>query len=130
MTDQEIFNTVVRALHAQGGPSRRPPQPGEPNTCMYRGPNGRKCAVGHLIRDEDYSPAIEGHGLRDLELAVVRNQFREHMVLLELMQNAHDTAMTPREIVGQLYDAADLCHLEWPADVPRDGWAWDRLVQA
>lgn len=26
----------------------------------YRGPEGRKCAVGHLIPDEDYRPSMEG----------------------------------------------------------------------
>jgi hypothetical protein len=28
--------------------------------CAYRGPNGMKCAAGHLIPDEQYSPKMEG----------------------------------------------------------------------
>lgn len=31
----------------------------ENGRCLYRGPNGRKCGVGHLIPDERYNPDIE-----------------------------------------------------------------------
>lgn len=27
--------------------------------CLYRGPNGKKCAVGMFIPDEKYSPSME-----------------------------------------------------------------------
>lgn len=27
--------------------------------CLYRGPNGNKCAVGHLIPDDKYVPEME-----------------------------------------------------------------------
>lgn len=30
------------------------------NVCLYRGPEGSKCAVGLWIQDEDYDPSIEG----------------------------------------------------------------------
>lgn len=30
-------------------------------SCRYRGPNGKKCAVGMFIPDEFYSPKIEGY---------------------------------------------------------------------
>lgn len=32
------------------------------NRCMYRGPKGRKCAIGHLIVDEHYRKSFEGEG--------------------------------------------------------------------
>lgn len=34
--------------------------------CAYRGHNGKMCAVGCVIPDELYSPAMEGHGLASL----------------------------------------------------------------
>ncbi len=30
------------------------------DTCAYRSPDGKKCAVGILIKDEFYGPDLEG----------------------------------------------------------------------
>lgn len=57
MTRQEIFNTVATALLAQGKASYA-----RYGGCLYRGPDGTKCAVGHLIPDEKYRPSLEGKG--------------------------------------------------------------------
>lgn len=55
MTLQEVFDKVAAALMAQDGPSVD-----DLGMCLYRGPGGRRCAVGHLIEDEDYSKRLEG----------------------------------------------------------------------
>ena len=55
MTIQEIFDTVAVHLLKQGVRSVD-----LNNVCLYRGPNGLKCAVGALIPDELYAPEIEG----------------------------------------------------------------------
>lgn len=57
MTKQKIFNKVVRALAGQGFQRSISNTDG---TCLYRGPNGLKCAAGHLISDKDYNPDFEG----------------------------------------------------------------------
>lgn len=31
--------------------------------CLYRGPNGKKCAVGMFMKDEDYKPKFEKVGV-------------------------------------------------------------------
>ena len=36
--------------------------------CLYRGPSGSKCLVGHLIKDEFYNENLEGLGLGGLEV--------------------------------------------------------------
>ena len=54
MTKQETFDIAVRGVILQGGPSVRNTESGR--RCVYRGPNGRKCGVGHLISDEYYNP--------------------------------------------------------------------------
>ncbi len=54
MTSQEIFDTSVTALLKQGRRSVKPS-----GYCMFRGPNGTKCAVGHLIPDDDYDPRMD-----------------------------------------------------------------------
>jgi len=53
MTDQEIFDKVLFAMRAQRGPSRNI------MSCAYRGHGGRACAIGCLIPNKLYDPAIE-----------------------------------------------------------------------
>ncbi len=36
--------------------------------CAYRGVDGCKCAVGHLIADEEYRPEMEGTCLDSYEI--------------------------------------------------------------
>ncbi len=71
LTLQEVFDKSVGALLKQGCRSllAEPIPPKEPvqavTTCAYRGIEGAKCAVGHLIDDAHYSPAFEGCGVYD-----------------------------------------------------------------
>jgi len=55
MNRQEVFNTVAKHLLTQNAKAQ-----GTSGTCSYRGENDTKCAVGVLIKDEVYSPSIEG----------------------------------------------------------------------
>ncbi len=59
MTKQETFDRVVRALMLQGRRSQIKTPSGLP-LCVYRHPEGLKCAAGHLIDDEDYVTEMEG----------------------------------------------------------------------
>jgi hypothetical protein len=52
-TKQQIFDQVARAIIAQGKPSVDNTQ------CLYRAPDGCKCAAGHLIPDDEYDPDME-----------------------------------------------------------------------
>lgn len=91
MTPQEIYNTVVSHLLAQGEPARIVDNTGA--QCMYRTPDGKKCAIGVLIPDADYDPAMEGLPvLQLLDLAIDSlAPYREHVGLLQGLQRAHDT---------------------------------------
>ena len=51
---QQAFDTMVRGLFQQGKVSM------DDNRCLYRGPDGAKCAIGFLIPDQDYRPSFEG----------------------------------------------------------------------
>ncbi len=53
MSEQEIFDTVLQKIREQGKPSIYC------GGCAYRGPDGLKCAAGHLIPDEDYTKEFE-----------------------------------------------------------------------
>lgn len=61
MQDQLIFDTVAKHLLTQKKRSE-----GEKG-CSYRGYDGTKCAVGCLIKDEDYSPLFEGIGIAKVD---------------------------------------------------------------
>lgn len=51
---QSIFDKGVTGVIAQGGPSYGF------GGCAYRGTEGRKCALGHSISDDDYCSEWEG----------------------------------------------------------------------
>lgn len=55
LTRQEIFDIVAQHLLTQNEKSYDSVN----GWCMYRGPNGTKCAVGVLIADEVYTEVIE-----------------------------------------------------------------------
>lgn len=97
MTNQEVFDTVVRHLKVQGKRSgvykANPPWP-EKFYCLYRGPNNTSCAVGCLIPDDMYSPDLEN---RPAGAAAI------NWILLELdispglasgLQRVHDSSMS------------------------------------
>lgn len=58
--------------------------------CMYRGPNGTKCAVGMLIPDELYDKEIESMEARSLP-RILKVKMRSNKIdLLEDLQSIHD----------------------------------------
>lgn len=72
--------------------------------CRYRGPDGFKCAVGHLISDEYYLASLEGRNADDP--AVVQalrgsGAFSDAMFesgFLTELQGAHDRGCTAGEM--------------------------------
>lgn len=55
LSPQEIFNFVVLKLLEQNSQSRS----GFDKVCLYRGYGGRKCAIGHIFKDDEYKPKFE-----------------------------------------------------------------------
>jgi hypothetical protein len=57
VTEQEykILMDAAKKTDAQGARSV-----GSNGLCRYRGPNGLKCFVGHMIPDEEYHSGLEG----------------------------------------------------------------------
>lgn len=106
LTTQEFFDITVRHLFKQGRAAVRPRTPEETNAdcaeadeniCMYRAPNGDKCAVGVHITDDQYDPKMEGLGASALQQKYNLPQFRttdtlvfSGMGLARSLQNVHD----------------------------------------
>lgn len=86
-TAQELFDFCATAIINQGVPSIT-----ERGLCKYRSPDGNKCAIGHLIPDDKYSPRMEG------SLATAKHVFSAtglkevHMDLVHSIQECHDIA--------------------------------------
>lgn len=66
MTEQTAFNIVKNHLLTQMTKSI------EGEQCLYRGPNGTKCAIGALITDEEYK-RIEDARCKDLKVYEVED---------------------------------------------------------
>lgn len=106
-TPAQLYDFVVERITEQG----RPSVDCLARACVYRGANGAKCAVGHIIADEHYSPDLEGtaflrgDGYRPLLRAVTQSLGfeelpQEHVRLLRAMQVAHDTAADDEEDIA------------------------------
>lgn len=90
-TLQEAFDHIVKAVVKQGRPSVT-----AAGTCMYRGPEGLKCAAGHLLEDEDVR-YYEGVGVMNLPATTWLKYFRPNDVeagrdMLLRLQSGHDNA--------------------------------------
>lgn len=89
MTLQEIFDTAVRGVLLQGGPSIGPAG----RVCLLRGDYGRKCALGHLIPDEAYFRGMEGQPRWYALLALGEQDTCGPVALfLDKLRDAHDNA--------------------------------------
>ena len=89
MTDQETFDKVKKHLLTQNRVSYL-----VYHGCMYKGPDGLKCAVGCLIPDEIYDVSIERMPVSKLvhlnnKVADFLKQF--NLPLLESLQYVHDS---------------------------------------
>jgi hypothetical protein len=87
-TNQGVLNTAFRNLMKQGRFSSD-----SHGMCLYRGPEGSKCAIGSMIPDELYSKKLEGNLINDAEMHGVRDlafgpKVDDH--LLRALQSAHD----------------------------------------
>jgi hypothetical protein len=66
--------------------------------CKYRHPDGkRRCAVGWLMPDKNYSETLEGSGVdaEIMEACGFDSSDLELKRMLEDLQNAHDCEFTP-----------------------------------
>lgn len=70
---QELFNEVYTKLAIQGKASMGI-NPDGGNMCAYRGPDGLKCGIGHLIPDSLYKETIEGRTANHPDVKFLLNE--------------------------------------------------------
>lgn len=88
--------------------------------CLYRGPRGLKCAVGHLIPDEHYDPTWElGCDPTITNRPAIQTLLDTiypgvSIPMLSRLQEAHDSFRTPEKMQAALADVATYFELELP----------------
>jgi len=120
---QKTFNKVVRHLLKQKKRSAR--EGGR--LCLYRGPNGMKCAIGCLIPNKEYKEKMDyGYDVMKLwtsypKLSVfkpVKHREHEYLKFLCMCQDIHDFNY-PRQWKKELLALANKYELTFPTIKPR-----------
>jgi hypothetical protein len=94
MTAQEVFNTAVERIIAQG----RPGFDATHGRCEYRTDGGNKCAVGVLLDDKELAYVLSDHAIAMAGVNTLHAQgylperLSEHIRLLNALQQVHDRA--------------------------------------
>lgn len=111
MNQQQAFDVAYQGIKAQGKLSKHKGQ------CYYRHPenNQVKCAIGHLIPDEQYNPDME-EGETCVVLVRTRHQLPDITDLsgefLIDLQNVHDGARSVSECLRNLDGLASQYELQ------------------
>lgn len=93
MTPLEMYDRIAEHLLYQG---RQSVSPHDEDLCAYRGSGGTKCAVGYIITDGEYTPALEGlvvgHAAvrAAVEASIGGSLTDQHHAVLCDMQMLHD----------------------------------------
>lgn len=111
MTKQEVFDIVAKQLAAQNWEKSL-----ANGSCAYRGVDGKKCAIGALLNDDDvvvhegdtvferwFDPILER-----LDLGLRGRGF------LARLQSAHDLATSGNHMEAMLKNVGIAYRLEWP----------------
>ncbi len=111
---QELYDYIVEAVVKQGRPSV-----GDNDRCLYRGPDGLKCAYGHVHPDSMYDEHME-----DLTLAELHRQERipaslaPHVRMLAELQACHDRSSCYQDFVHVFKTRAEEM---WSVHRPNNG---------
>lgn len=100
MDKQRLFNDAYLGLKKQGfAKSIKGFQ------CLYRGPNGLKCAIGHCIPDERYDESFEGKKISSSGVYfIIEDEYGtvDYDFIIRL-QVCHDDSHSPEEMENSLH---------------------------
>lgn len=108
-TRQEVFDRAYIGLASQGFERSY-----EGVSCLYRGPHGRRCAIGWNISDERYGTDLEGLCADDEPVLRAAGINRRSAGFAALLQASHDRADSPSHMRDLLEDVAERYHLTIP----------------
>lgn len=84
MTNQQVFSIVYLHLISQNSKAARD------GKCYYRTPDGRKCAIGILIPDENYDQSLEGLGASQSKVLRAAGLSEDQAEFARELQRVHD----------------------------------------
>lgn len=102
VTAQSLFDEIWDWFVVQGKPRSVAYGGG---SCAYRGANGSKCAVGVLIRDDEYSDRMDDGAPTVGTLADYRllpSRLVPHLAMLRELQGVHDGAYREASVADRL----------------------------
>jgi hypothetical protein len=99
MNNQELFNKAYVGLAWQGF------EQSISVSCLYRGPNGRKCGIGQAIPDELYVPEMDST-FYALDKVPALIGFKGELELAAAIQQVHDGAESPEGMRVALFNLA------------------------
>ncbi len=112
--NQKTFNKVVNFLLKQNKKSIDPSE-----LCMYRGPEGTKCAAGCLIPDQLYDKSLEGIPVGNFNKVGELIKSQGHNVTfvreLQLIHDEYDVVKWP----VQFKELARICGLKLPSELQK-----------
>ena len=114
-TRQEIFDIAWTGLKAQDFTQSAANEYG----CLYRGPNGLRCAIGHCISDEEYQEVFEGTGILADGGHSIRKAARisaDDLGFVGDLQAAHDENPAPDAMKEAFLDLALRYSLTVPSE--------------
>lgn len=119
LTRQEVFDKVYSYFLFEDKPFSI-----EYNVCLYRGPNGEKCAFGIFIPDDLYHGGLEGRPANIIleKFAPELNLNPEDGQFFSELQKCHDyAALLPAEYVykkGPLRFSLELLASKYNLEIP------------
>lgn len=111
MSKQEIFDTVYLGLASQGFERSINL---ENDKCMYRDNEGRKCAAGWLIPDEDYDPKMDTQGIVTRVDYFKEKYDLDTLIFIGDLQRSHDCFDTSEKVKTSLIRKANNYDLTVP----------------
>lgn len=109
-TRQELFNLAYLGLAAQGWKRSYTEEDG----CVYRGPDGAKCAIGHCIPDYKYRKYFESNTVNDERVLLAARIAPEDEIFAGNLQAAHDKSISGYTMKANLEGVAMQYGLEIP----------------
>jgi hypothetical protein len=105
LTKQQIADGIYDWFFAKG--NRQSKKSPSSSFCMYRNPQGAKCAVGCLIPDEMYNPQMENTGtVYEIfpEYPSLQYYFgKENLMFLSSCQRWHDSYFTDKDYLKEIF---------------------------
>ena len=111
MDNQQIFDKAVKGLASQG--FKRSMRSGT-KECAYRGEGCRRCAIGWLIPNSNYSTKLEGKTSVYIDVRQAAGLKHDQQAFARRLQDAHDYAKNEYGVKENLLEVASSFNLKIP----------------